>query len=387
MILKKQHIRIFSSVVAILLAFPLPWKGFTGFYNWLSPFILMNSWFLLKSLVVLNVLGFVVLTVSFFKKRWFCRYLCPLGLGCDTISNFSKRKTGYLKKVPSFGRWLYLMSLIAALLGIPLFIILDPLAIFNGFFSVFAEKFSWLVFVSMLGLPLLLILHLFLPNLWCTKICPLGGLFDDLWWFRKVFLKKQNAKKTPLAATSRRLFLAGGAGIVAGILLPKVLLHSKRNKFKPPASLPEPFFNILCVRCGSCIKVCPANILMHDSSTGTLAWMTPELTFERGGYCHEECNLCGFVCPSGSISPFSIEAKKQIFIATVKIGLDKCLLTHQTECDRCKSVCSYKAIEIVPSETPIIMKPKANTELCVGCGACAVVCPEETITMVHLNEL
>lgn len=387
MILNKRNIRILSSAGAVLLALPLTWKGFTGFFNWFSPFILLNSWFLLKSLVILNILGFNVLVVSFFKNRWFCRYLCPLGLACDTVSKLSKRKKGYLKKIPFLARWLYLISLFAALLGIPLFVLIDPMAIFNGFFSIFAEPFSWLVFISMLGLPLLVFLHLFLPNLWCTKICPLGGLFDDLQVIRKIFDKKPETNKISYSTTSRRIFLAGGIGITTGILFSKVIPHSKKFKFKPPASLSEPLFSTLCVRCGSCVKACPGNILQHDTSTGWLSWMTPELTFNHGGYCHENCNLCGTVCPSGSISPFSVDAKKQLYLASINIDLNKCLLTRQTECDRCKAVCGYDAIKILPSETPLIMKPEANSELCVGCGACAVICPEEAIKMAPLNKV
>ena len=381
--MKPGHVRFISTLLAIIFALPFSFDWVIGLYNWLSPFILLNSLFLLKSLVVLNILGFVILILSFFRNRWFCRYLCPVGLGCDTVSTLSPRKSVFLKSIPSLSRWLYLISLVAAWLGIPLFILLDPMAIFNGFFSVFAEPFTWLVLVSMLGLPVLIGLHYFFPNLWCTRICPLGGLFDDLYFLKKLFLRKseKDFKKISITIISRRFFLAGGAGVTAGLFIPRALASQNKNKFKPPASLPEPLFSTLCVRCGSCIKACPANILRHDTSNGGLSWMTPELIFHRGGYCHEDCNLCGTVCPSGSISPFSTEAKKQLFIATIEIGLDKCLLTNQKECDRCKAVCSYNAIEIVPTSTSLIMKPEVDFNQCVGCGACEVICPEETIIM------
>ena len=379
--MKSGHIRLISTLVAFLFALPFSFNWATGFYNWLSPFILLNSFFLLKSLVILNILGFVVLGFSCVKISWFCRCLCPVGLGCDMLSKISPIKSSYLKKVPAVARWIYIISLLAALLGIPVFIVLDPMAIFNGFFSVFAEPFSWIVLISMLGLPFLLLMHLIFPNLWCTKICPLGGLMDDIYLLRRIIFRKTDSINYKSLKKSRRLFLAGGAGIAAGIVIPKFLHGNQIKKLKPPASLHEPLFSTVCIRCGSCIKACPGKILFHDTS-GWLSWMTPELTFENGGYCHEDCNLCGTVCPSGSISPFSIEAKKNLYIATVEIESEQCLLTRQKECDRCKAVCKYNAIEIRSFENSIIMAPEVNLSKCVGCGACSLICPAECIQMV-----
>ncbi len=387
-ILKSKNIRFYSTLFAIFFALPIQLAWLTGIFNWLSPFILLNSVLLLKSLVMLNGLGFIIFISGIFHKRWFCKYLCPVGFGCDYVSNLSPRKNKYLRKVPSLGRWLYLTSFIAALFGIPLFILLDPMAIFNGFFSVFSEPFKWVTIFSFMGLPVLIALHYFFPGIWCTKLCPLGGLFDDIYLLRKtteeLFNRKQGTGYS--ATTSRRLFIVGGTGIIAGLLIPKFLQSKKEVKFRPPASLSDPMFSTLCIRCGSCIKVCPTGIIQHySSSENVLAWMTPEITFDKGGYCKEDCNLCGTVCPTGSISPFSIPAKKKLFIASIKIDLDKCLLSRQTECDRCRAVCSYNAIDIVPTQKSLIMKPEVNPEACVGCGACVLICPEETIKMIRLE--
>ena len=352
---------------------------------WFSPFVMLNSVFLLRSFVGLQILGVVVLVINFFRKRWFCRFLCPLGLGCDTVSKMSRRKTDYLKRFPPIGRWLAILSLAAAVTGLPLFILLDPMTIFNGFFAVFSEELKIAVILSFLGLPLLLVVHLVLPGIWCAKICPLGALFDELsrlqkWW-KKIGLKGES--RSSEKSFSRRIFLATGTGLFAGWIIPPWINQPKNKLFRPPAVLSEKLFNTLCVRCGNCIKACPTKIIKHYTKTDNLvAWMTPEVSFEKGGYCLEDCNLCGSVCPSGSISPFSVSAKKEIFMASVEIGLEKCLLSSQKECDRCKAVCTYKAIEIVPTESPLIMKPLADLSSCVGCGACAAICPAETIQMV-----
>lgn len=149
--IRASHIRVLSTITAVLLALPFQWKGLTGIYSWFSPFIMLNSVFVLRSLSWLNLIGIAVLILSFFKKRWFCRYLCPVGWGCDSVSKLSWRKNFSLNKFPDVGRWLALISLAAAFMGIPIFILLDPMAIFNGFFSVFSENISLVVIFSLLN--------------------------------------------------------------------------------------------------------------------------------------------------------------------------------------------------------------------------------------------
>jgi len=386
-ILKPKYVRLVSTILAVLLALPLQWKWFTGLYAWLSPFIMLNSAFLLKSFVLLNILGVLILVISFFKNRWFCRYLCPVGEGCDRISSRSKRSHAYLKKCPPIGKWLAILSLAASITGMPLFILLDPMSVFNGFFSAFFRELNLVVIISFLGLPLLLGVHLFYPGLWCTKICPLGGMFDEVSNLRKsgekIIHRKQNSNDS--LKNSRRLFISGGAGLLAGLIIPRILQPGYEPQIRPPASLPDKLFNTLCIRCGNCIKSCPTNIITHNKKKENwFAWMTPVVTFEKGGYCKEDCNLCGSVCPSGSISPFTLGAKQKLYMASLEIILSKCLLTQQTECDRCKAICAYSAIEIVPTESLLIMKPLVDFSKCVGCGACAAVCPPGAIKMLPL---
>ena len=338
----------------------------------------------------MNVFGWGILVISFFRCRWFCRFLCPVGLGCDLISKKGTRKgKKRVQKIPGIGTWLAIVSLGAALTGIPLFILLDPLAIFNGFFAAFSEVHSLAVYFSLSALPVLLLIHLFLPGIWCSKICPIGGLFDILTQLGKLLnrVRDRQVSKSD-RAFGRRMFIASGAGLMAGIFLPKGTSAENKIMFRPPASLPDNLFNTLCVRCGNCIKACPTKIILHHRGNNNLAaWMTPEISFHKNGYCLDDCNLCGTVCPSGSISPFSVEAKKNLFIGSIRINLEKCLLTELKECDRCKAVCFYQAIGIEPSGESVVMHVVADVEKCVGCGACAAVCPPETIQMIPKQTL
>lgn len=122
---------------SILFALPLGWGVFTGISIWFSPFVLLNSVLVLKSLVWLNSLAVIPLILMFLRNRWFCRYMCPLGWGCDRITSRRKGSGLSIKRIPPVGKWLALSSLFAALVGIPLFMLFDPMAIFNSFFVVF----------------------------------------------------------------------------------------------------------------------------------------------------------------------------------------------------------------------------------------------------------
>jgi len=379
---KASNIRSLSTIVAVLLALPLSWKGFTGIYTWLSPYIMLNSILVLRSFVWLNALAFIILVLSFFRKRWFCRYLCPVGWGCDKVSSVSYRKVGSYKRLPNIGKWLAIISLASAAAGFSLFIILDPMAIFNGFTSAFSGTITFATIVSLSGLPLLLAIHLILPGIWCKKLCPLGGLQLVMREIRILIysLYPRQHKNSRQADTVRRLVLASGIGLLTGLLIPETLKAEKKH-IRPPAALHPDLYNTLCIRCGSCIKVCPTKIIRHHTGADNLlAWMTPEVVFEKG-YCLETCNLCSKVCPSGAINLFSVAAKKDIYMARAEIHLEDCLLTNNTECDRCKVSCKYDALDIVPVKQTILMKPVIISENCVGCGACAVICPVLTIEM------
>lgn len=382
---KASQVRLIAALIAALFALLPGWKKLTGLFTWFSPFIMLNSLFVLKSFVLLNLLGIVVLVISFFRKRWFCRYLCPTGFLCDLASGVNKKKRLKISAVPPFGKWIAVISLASAIAGLPLFILLDPMAIFNGFFSIFREGISTAVIISLSALPLLMILSFFLPGIWCVKICPLGGLQEWMAELRNRVYGKADAGKgnNALKYKGRRVFIASGAGLLAGLITPRFLSASTVKYIRPPSSLPKMLFNTLCVRCGSCIKACPGNILIHHKDPGDpLSWMTPEVTFENNGYCIEECNLCSVVCPGGAITQFRADAKKYIFMATAEVNLDNCLLMERVECDRCKMVCSYSAITIEFNREDLISSPVIDKNKCVGCGACAVICPPRTIEMI-----
>lgn len=373
--------RSVSFVLAVVLVI-MPGLGLvSGIYVWLSPFVMINSLLALKSVVWMNIAGFIITLVVVFRKRWFCRRICPMGLLCDTVSAHSLRKSFTLKKIPPAGTWLMYISFGGALAGIPLAFILDPMTIFQSFFSLIQEKPTISLLLSALGLPLLLGIHLFFPGIWCSKLCPLGAFQNEIHKFGR-WLSPKKGKNIPAGAVpdiGRRAVIFSGIGLAAGLAIPGFVRASGVQRIRPPGSVHPGLFNFLCVRCGNCIKSCPTGILTHHTDHhDLLSWMVPEIVF-NDGYCLENCNTCSVVCPSGAITLFSKQAKKELPVGLAVVHPDKCLLLFNTECDRCKTSCPYDAIAVVSSGTGIAVLPEVNSMTCTGCGACEVVCPAQTI--------
>lgn len=382
--LGKADIRGVFTFLSILFALPLAWGALTGISLWLSPFVMLNSALVLKSLVWLNLLALIPLVLIFFRKRWFCHKICPLGWGCDRVSRWRKGRGVSIKNVPPVGKWLALSSLVAGLAGIPLFMWLDPMNIVNGFFVNFSQGFAFPILLSFLVLPLVLALNIPFPGIWCAKLCPLGGLQDEISTAKGAILKMRPKDKgiKSLRSDGRRWFLVSGAGLTAGLILPSYIKPGEKSFLRPPGSIPEPEFNALCLRCGNCIKSCPTGILkQHMDPQYLFSILVPEISFSDG-YCLEYCNTCSQVCPSGSITLFDKDAKKQLFIGFAEIEIENCLLSKNSECDRCKAACSYDAIQIEAREGAFQMQPVVKRDTCVGCGACEVICPPRVIKIV-----
>jgi ferredoxin-type protein NapF len=276
-----------------------------------------------------------------------------------------------ISKIPVFSRWLVIVSFGGALIGLPIFLMMDPMVIFNGFFVPWIPPFEPILLVASLGLPLLLILHLIVPHLWCEKICPMGGLQLIVKDLTELIKSPDNPK---IVDEGRRLFIGSTLGAATALIFPG-LTDGNSVSIRPPASISNKFFNALCVRCGSCIKVCPSKILKHENRIG-MGLLTPVISFDKG-YCLETCNRCGDICPSGAITKFSIGAKKDLKIARVEVIADTCLLLKFKECGICKNACHYDSIGFEPyNGSSLQMKPVVNKTRCNGCGACTVICPE-----------
>ncbi len=185
----------------------------------------------------------------------------------------------------------------------------------------------------------------------------------------------------------------GVAGAVSGIIPQKAegkLAHELTCIIRPPGSLPEDEFIQRCIRCGNCMKVCPTNVLQPSTAeAGLSALWTPRLEPARG-YCEYECNLCGRVCPTGAITEIEVEKKKTTIIGTAVFDKKICLPWAKGEgCIVCEEHCpvSEKAIKLRVEKGKkggMIMLPYVDKKLCIGCMICENKCPVTPVRAVRV---
>jgi MauM/NapG family ferredoxin protein len=199
--------------------------------------------------------------------------------------------------------------------------------------------------------------------------------------------KPKARSKTKLSR--RSILVAAGSGVAATALL-KVSPVVQGKAFdpaliRPPGSLPEEEFLRKCIRCGECMKVCPANAIHPTLFQASLAGIWSPVVIPRVGYCEYNCTLCGQVCPTGAIQELTVEKKQQIHIGTAYVDRSRCLpFAYDTPCIVCEEHCPTSKKAIWLEEVTVtgrdgtektLKRPHVDPELCIGCGICEAKCP------------
>jgi len=365
----------FRSITRLLL-FAVLTAVVLGKPEWLKPMLLLSSPFVNLSTIIANrtltpfaIGGFVVLLACLMRKRFACRWICPVGLACETCAKLCPNRPSP-EKFPDIGKWLALATIGGAVVSVPFFLWLDPVALLSSAVGL-TEPTGCIA----LGILIAAIaLSAAFPMIWCRKLCPLGGL-QDLLAESASSLKTANGKAS---SGARRSFLVLAIGLVGGFVFRRVI-SPVAKRLRPPGAIAEEKFKTLCIRCGNCVRVCPSSIIEHDTAPpGAAGILAPMVSF-ASNYCRQDCNRCGQGCPSGAIKPLPLEAKNRSKIGLARIDMLACRLTNEQECSICNLICPYNAIEEVFNQETYSYTLRLNRDKCNGCGQCELVCPEKAI--------
>lgn len=185
----------------------------------------------------------------------------------------------------------------------------------------------------------------------------------------------------------RNLLVSAASGIVA---VPFLRMNSRyRNPnpklIRPPGALEEGEFLKRCLKCGECMKVCLTNGLQPTLMEAGLEGIWSPILIPRLGYCQFYCTLCGQVCPSGAIKKLTVSEKVQVRIGLAFIDKNRCLPYSQgIDCIVCEEHCPTpkKAIWFIEKRVEdrggivkTVKQPVVDLELCTGCGICENKCP------------
>jgi len=340
-------VRCSASAAAVVLLVPLlPWAAGAMVVPALSPFVAVTTSIATRSIGTAALVALPVLVVVLLRRRWFCRWMCPVGLLGECAARISPVSAARCRRVPPVGRGLVLLSISAAVVGYPLLLWLDPLAFFSGAFSLGhgpLRASGWIAAGTLAGV---ILLSFAMPGLWCRKLCLLGATQDLLavprrtlsrWMSRSTLSSEQDTLYG--VTTTRRSLLAMAAGTVCvglGVRLGWTGRargqQRKAPSLRPPGAVQPWQFAQLCLRCGNCARACPAGIIRPDWSPETIAeWLTPRLVIEED-YCREDCSACMEVCPSGALVHGDLQEKFRRPIGLAHVAMDRCLLALDREC-------------------------------------------------------
>lgn len=299
--------------------------------KYIDPYTLFSSAISLKLSAIITII--LILVIVFFKNRFFCTNICPIGAILGLISKFSVNKIYMNEECISCG-----MCEQNCPAG----------CIDSGENKINNETC--------------------LKCLKCINICPKEAIKYG----------KNNKKEKNTFNLQRRQFLksiafigALGAGFALGVNLAKDISKKIKNVILPPGSINSYRMENKCLNCNLCIENCPNKILEKANNE----FNAVHINYDKGQkFCKYDCNECSRVCPSGAIKKISKEEKQKIRIAQVIIN------NNCNGCRGCINLCPVKAITI-KNEKAVIDDTK-----CIGCGKCRVFCPNKSIEIFAVKE-
>jgi MauM/NapG family ferredoxin protein len=295
-----------------------------------------------------------ILALSLLTRRFWCRYLCPLGALLGLLS-----KTSFLRWQVDKAKCTQCNKCVREC---------KTAAIRNKADGYFVQEC-----VECMN---------------CIDVCPEKAV---TFRFSPPSASIREDKRTApkgLDLSRRRLLQAS---VLAGVSVPLLKLRvTDRDAnswvIRPPGALAEEEFLDRCIRCGECMKVCPTNGLHPTLFEAGLEGIGTPMLVPSLGYCDYECNACSQVCPTGAIRPLPLAEKKQLKIGTAYFNKNKCYPWNENlNCLVCEEHCptpeksiKFWDVEVMEQETNRIItvkRPYVVTDTCIGCGICETKCP------------
>ncbi|ADR19671.1 4Fe-4S binding protein [Calditerrivibrio nitroreducens] len=314
-------------------------------------YILGREEFYYSQAFLVGLFFLFLLGLNFYRQRFWCIYLCPLGAFYGLLSKHSLFKINRSDSCNNCGICNTHCTVSA-----------------NPGLEVFKSSECMLLFD-------------------CIDKCPRGSLSFSI-----------STKKNDIDISRRSVVISSVSAIAAVGLLKVSIVEPYRNQYliRPPGATTEWDFLALCIRCGGCMKVCPENFLQPAFFEAGLMGLWTPIGNPMFGYCIYNCNLCGQVCPTGAISKLTLDDKKRFVIGTAFFDKDRCLpYAYNVNCMVCEEHCptSPKAIYfedhniLKDGREVIIKKPVVNPNLCIGCGICTYKCPVTDKPAIYITSI
>ena len=371
-------------------------------YLRIDPLLGLNAVIAFREVIGRALWSLVLVGATLAAGRFFCAYLCPLGASLDFLDLllFQKAIRPPLKGERALRRWKYALLaavLAAALLGVSLAYLLDPIALMTRFYTfvlyplavallnllvdLLRPLFGGLGWVGlahagypqpvyyMTGLTLaifgaIVALNRLAPRFWCRYLCPLGALLSLI---------------SPLGVFRRRV----------GETCTRCMACRKRCPMGAIGEDPLTTRSPECIQCRDCAGVCP---------TGAVAF--PPTLAGMGEYGRPDLSRRGFVASVGGgltmgfvalRTPFVLLEGKRPLIRPPGALPEAEFLRTCIRCGECMKSCVTNTLQPCLWEWGLagLWTPKPVPRLAAcepNCNVCGKVCPTQAIRSLTLEE-
>jgi polyferredoxin len=371
-------------------------------YLRLDPLLGLTSVLAAREIIGRVLWSLLLVGATFVAGRFFCGYICPLGVCTDFLDRvfFRGKKRPALRSEAGFRRvkfFLLFIFVAAAITGVSLAFFLDPISLLTRVYTFLvypllitllnlfldlvrplSQELGWvrlshrhyvqpayyMSVVIFLFFGVIIALNRWAPRFWCRFLCPLGAFL---------------ALIAPLSLLKRRVSTGCNACLKCQKACPMGAVEAE-----PTGT------NLLeCIQCRTCARVCPQKaVTFSASSISGRRYGTFDLSRRTFFYSVAGGLAAGFLTVR---TPFALRQGRHQLIRPPGAIPEAEFLKTCIRCGECMKSCLTNTLQPCFWESGLsgLWTPKLDLRLAgceQNCNVCGKVCPTQAIRSLSMEE-